>query len=175
MQNQNLFMWKWIIPPKRYHTFINPGSGFGGLFFPYINISHQTFVLMKTSWRCLSSSSSEDVFKTSSRRLDQGEYVRLSLTSSEDVFKTSSRRLGQDQYIRLSYTSSRCLQDVFKTSSKHLQDVLPRRLQDVFKTSSRCLAKTSSRHLQDVFKTFWRLQDIFKTSSRRINKLNCSC
>ena len=53
--------------------------------------------------------------KTSSRRLDQDEYVRLNLTSSEDVFKTSSRRLGQDQYIRLGYTSSRRLQDVFKT------------------------------------------------------------
>ena len=50
-------------------------------------------------WRRLSSSPS--------RRLDQDEYVRLSLTSSEDVFKTSSRRLGQDQYICLGYTSSR--------------------------------------------------------------------
>ena len=53
------------------------------------------------------------VFKTSSRRLDQDEYVRLSLTSSEGVFKTSSK----------------CFQDVLKTSSRHLQDV--------FKTSSR--------------------------------------
>ena len=65
----------------------------------------------------------EDVLKTSfvfvfRRRLDQDEYVRLSLTSSEDVFKTSSRRLGQDQYIRFGYTSSRRLQDVFKTSSR---------------------------------------------------------
>ena len=98
------------------------------------------------------------------------------------------RRLGQDQYIRLGYTSSRRLQDVFKTSSRHLQDVLPRRLQDVlqkrlqdiFKTSSRRLQnvfktswKTSSRHLQDVFKTS--CKDIFKTFSRRIIKLNCSC
>ena len=71
---------------------------------------------------------------------------------------TSSRRLGQDQYIRLVHTSSRRLQDVFKTSS--------RRLQDVFKTSSRRLAKTSSRHLQDVLPR--RLQDVFKTSSRRL-------
>ena len=47
------------------------------------------------------------LMKTSSRRLDQDEYVRLSLTSSEDVFKTSSRRLAK--------TSSRHLQDVFKT------------------------------------------------------------
>ena len=62
----------------------------------------------------------EDVLKTSfvfvfRRRLDQEEYVHLSLMSSEDVFKTSSRRLGEDQYIRLGYTSSRRLQDIFKT------------------------------------------------------------
>ena len=104
-------------------------------------LTQQTFVLMKTSWR----------------RLDQDEYVRLSLTSSEDVFKTSSRRLGQDQYIRLGHTSSRRLQNVFKTSS--------RRLQIVF--------KTSSRRLQDVVKTFWRhLQDVFKTSSTRLAKIS---
>ena len=65
----------------------------------------------------------EDVLKTSfvfvfRRRLDQDEYVHLSLMSSEDIFKTSSRRLGEDQYIRLGYTSSRHLQDVFKTSSR---------------------------------------------------------
>ena len=96
--------------------------------------------VFKTSSRPL-----QGVFKTSSRRLDQDEYVCLSLTSSEDVFKTSSRRLGQDQYIRLGYTSSR-------------------RLQDVFKTSSRCL--------QDIFKTS--CKDIFKTFSRRTIKLICS-
>ena len=94
-------------------------------------LAQQTFVLMKTSWRCLSSSSSEDVWKTFLRRLDQDEYVRLSLTSSEDVFKTSSRRLGQDQYIRLGYTSSRRLQDVFKTSSRRLAKISSRRFQDV--------------------------------------------
>ena len=110
-------------------------------------ISQQTFILMKMSWRCLSSSSSEDVFrrrlqKTSSRRLDQDEYVRLSLTSSEDVFKTSSRRLGQDQYIRLGHMSSRRLQDIFKTFLKLLQGV--------FKTSSRRLAKIFSRRFQGV-------------------------
>ena len=97
------------------------------------------------------SSSSEDVFKTSSRPLDQDEYVRLSLTSSEGVFKTSSRRLGQDQYIRLGYTSSIRLQDVFKTSSRRFQNIFKtssKRLQDVlknvFKTSSRCLQDVSS-------------------------------
>ena len=74
----------------------------------------------------------EDVFplrlsSTSSRRLDQVEYVRLSLTSSEDVLvKTNIFVLA----IRL--------QDVLKTFS--------RRLRHVF--------KTSSRRLQDVFKTF---------------------
>ena len=128
--------------------------------------------VLKTSWRRLSSSSSKDVFKTSSRRLDQDEYVRLSLTSSEDVFKTSSRRLGQDQYIRLGHTSSRRLQDVFKTSSRrlaktssrHLQDVLPRRLQDVFKTSSKLLANTSWRHLQDVLKTYHQVKLLLLTS-----------
>ena len=50
----------------------------------------QTFALMKTSFVF--------VFR---RRLDQDEYVRLSLTSS--------RRLGQDQYIRLGHMSSRRL------------------------------------------------------------------
>ena len=110
-----------------------------------------------SSWRRLSSSSSEDV-------LIKTNMFALAL----HLQKTSSRRLGQDQYIRLGYTSSRRLQDVFKTSSRRLQDVLPRCLQDVFKTSSRRLAKTSSRHLQDVLQK--RLQDIFKTSSRRFEK-----
>ena len=87
-------------------------------------LTQQTFVLMKTSWRRL-----EDVFR-----------LRLQ--------KTSSRRFGQDQYIRLGYMTSRRLQDVFKTFSRRLQDVLPRCLQDIFKTSSKRLAKTSSRHLQ---------------------------
>ena len=100
---------------------------------------------MKSPWRRL-----EDVFrlrlrKTSSRRLDEDEYILINHTSSEDVFKTSSRRLGQDQYIRLGYTSSR-------------------RLQDVFKTSSRRLAKTSSRHLQDVLKMYHQVKLFLLTS-----------
>ena len=126
--------------------------------------SRQTYVLMKMSWRRLTASSSEDVCKTSSRRLDQDDYIRLSLTSSEDVFKTSwsrpiysswryvfktsSRCLGQDQYICLGHTYSWRLQDVFETSS--------RRFQDVFRTSSRCFQDVfnkSSRRLQDFFKT----------------------
>ena len=51
----------------------------------------------------------EDVFKRSfvvvfRRRLDQDEYIRLTHTSSKDVFKASSRCLNQDQYICLGYT-----------------------------------------------------------------------
>ena len=53
--------------------------------------------------------------KTSSRRLDQDEYIHLT--------HMSSRRLDQDQYIRLGHTSSRRLQDIFKTSSRRLQVV----------------------------------------------------
>ena len=96
--------------------------------------SQQTFVLMKTS----------------SRRLDQDEYIRLSQTSSEDIFKTS---WSWSIYSSWPYAS---LQDVFKTPS--------RRLQGVF--------KTSSRHLDDVFKTSSkRLQDILKMSSRGLAKV----
>ena len=124
--------------------------------------TQQTFVLMKTSWRRL-----EDVFrlrlrKTSSRCLQDVLMKTNIFLLIIHLQKTSSRRLGQDQYIRLGYTSSRRLQDVFKTFSRRLQDVLPRRLQDVFKTSSRHLQdvfKTSSKRLQDVSQI--RLEDIF--------------
>ena len=77
-----------------------------------------------SSWRRLMSLSSEDVFKTSSRRLEQDEYARLSLTSTEDVFKTSSRCLAK--------MSSRSVKDVFKTCWRRLQD-MQRYFQDVFK------------------------------------------
>ena len=81
----------------------------------------QTFVLMKTSWRRLWSSSSEDVFKTSwSRRI----YSPYSY-----VFKTSSSRSTYSSWSYVFKTSSRRFQDVFKTSS--------RRFENVFKTSSR--------------------------------------
>ena len=121
--------------------------------------------VLKTSWRRLSSLSSEDVL--------------IKTNMSVLVFKASSRRLGQDQYIRLGHTSSRrfqdvlprCLQDffktscknVFKTSSRRLAKTSSRRLQNVFKTSSRCLQdvlKTSPRHLEDVLQRY--LQDVFK-------------
>ena len=92
-------------------------------------------------WRRLSSSSSEDVFKTS--------WLRPIYSSWPYVFKRSSRRLLQDVF----KTSSRHFEDVFKTSLKRLQDLFKtfwRRLQDVFKTSSRRSAKISSRRFQDV-------------------------
>ena len=98
----------------------------------------------------------EDVFrlqKTSSRQLDQDEYIRLTHTSSEDVFETSSGRLDQ---------SSRRLQDIFKTSSTRLAKTSSKRLQDVLQ-----------KRLQDVFKTS--CEDLFKAFSKRIIKLNCSC
>ena len=134
---------------------------------------------MKMSWRRLWSSSSEDVFKTSSSRPNQDQQIRLGHTSSrrlQDVFKTFSRRL-QDVF----KTFSRRLHNVLKTSSRHLQDVFKmfgKRLQDVFKTSSRHIQdvlKTSSKYLQDVFKTYHQVkvflatqfQDIFETYSKR--------
>ena len=117
------------------------------------HISHQTFVLMKTPWRCLSSSSSEDVFKTS---WSWGIYSPYSY-----VFRW---RLDQDQYIRLGHTSSRHFPQVFNMSSRHLQDV-SKMFQHVL--------KTFSKRLQDIFKTS--CKDVFKTLSRRIIKLNCSC
>ena len=69
-----------------------------------IETSQQTFVLMKTS----------------SRRLNQDEYVRLSLTSSEDVFKTSWSRPIYSSWLYVFKTSCK---NVFKTSSRRLQDV----------------------------------------------------
>ena len=100
----------------------------------------------------------EDVFrlqKTSSRRLHQNEYIRLTHTSSEDVL------------IKTIYSSWSCLQDVFETFSRRLQDVLITSCQDVFKTFWRRLQdvpETFSKRLQDIFKTFWRrLQEVFKT------------
>ena len=65
-------------------------------------------------WRRLWSSSSEDILtKTSSRRLDQDQYIRLTHTSSEDVCKMSWSRPIYWSYVFK--TSSRRLQDVFKT------------------------------------------------------------
>ena len=85
----------------------------------------------------------EDVLKTFfvfafKRPLDEDEYILINL---------SSRRLGQGQYIRLVHTSSRRLQDVFKMSSRCLAITSSRRFQGVFKTSCKKVFKTSSRCL----------------------------
>ena len=94
------------------------------------------------SWRCLLPSSWEDVFKTSSRRLIKTNIFALAL----GLQKTPSRRL-QDVLVKTNiFVLAIRLQDVFKTFSRRLQDVLQKGLQDVF--------NTSSRHPQDVFKTY---------------------
>ena len=112
----------------------------------------------------------EDVFclrpqKTSWRRIQDVLIKTNMFALALGLQKTSSRCLGQNEYIRLGHTSSRRLQDIFKTScqdvfkmsSKCLQDVLKnffkrssRRLQDVLKTSSRHLQDVLQRYLQDV-------------------------
>ena len=144
---------------------------------PWCNkTSQQTFVL-KTSFVF--------VFR---RRLDQDEYVRLSLTSSEDVFKTSWPGPIYTSWPYIFKTSSRRYQDIFKTSCKNILKTSSTRLLDILKTSSKHLQesvfKTSSRRLENVFKTSSRgfedvfktsCKDLFKTFSRRIIKLNCSC
>ena len=124
-------------------------ENFSCQFFMPMIITQQTFVLMKTSWRRLSFSSSKDVLMKTN--------IFLLIT----VFR---RRLGQDQYIRLVHTSIRCFQDVFKTSCQNVFKTFSRRLQDVFETSSRSLANTSWRHLQDVLKTYHQVKLFLLTS-----------
>ena len=84
--------------------------------------------------------------KTSSRRLDQDEYVCLSLTSSEDV-------LGKTNIFVLVIP----LQDVFKTSCKNVFKTFWRRLQDVCQI-----------YLQDVFKAYHQVQLFLLTRLREI-------
>ena len=122
--------------------------------------SQQTFVLMNTSWSRLEDifrlrlqNTSSNVFKTSSSR----QYIHLTHTSSEDVFKTSSRRLDEDQIIVLVIR----LQDVFKTFSRRLQDVLQRSLQDVFKTYHQVklfLLISFQNDFETYSKRFWDVQ-----------------
>ena len=103
-------------------------------------------------WRRL-----EDAFylrlqKTSSGRLDEDEYVCLSLTSAEDVFETSWSRPIYSSWTYVFKTSSRRLA---KTSSRHLQDVLQRYLQDAFKAYHQVKLFFLTR-LREVFNTFLR-------------------
>ena len=71
-----------------------------------------------------------------------------------------------------------CLQDVLKTSSRHLFKTPPRHVLKtywkLFQRNKFLSSKTSSKHLQDVFKTSCkmysrRLQDIFKTTCKTKN------
>ena len=82
----------------------------------------------------------------------------------------SSRRLQDISSRRLQNMSWRRLQDIFSVTIFRL----PRCLEDVFKTSSRCYEDVLEdvkllrwRRVKDVFKTY--LQDVFKTSSRPTN------
>ena len=132
-------------------------SGFFSSAFEFI--SQQTLVFMKTS------SSSEDVFKTSSSRQIYSHYSYIFRKRAQDILKTSwSRQI----YSSWSY--------VFKTSSRRLQDILQKRFQDIYKTSWRCLEDVLKTFLQDVFarrlaKTFSRrLQNVFKTSCKNVFK-----
>ena len=115
--------------------------------------------VLKKSWRRLSSSSSEDVFKTNIFilliRLRKTSWSRPIYSSCSYVFNTSSRRLHQDKYIHLTHVFRRRLeQDQYIRLVILLQDVLLRRFQDFFKTSCK---------------------NVFKSFSRRLIKLNCSC
>ena len=121
---------------------------------------------MKTSWRRL-----EDIIrlclqKTSSRRL-QNVLIKTNIIALvirlQDVFAKASPRH---------------LQNVFKTTCKNVFKTSSRRLQDVLKTSSRCLQDLLQRYLKDVFKTYRQiklfflisLRDVFKTFLRRTAK-----
>ena len=129
------------------------------------DIQKRVFPSKHSSWWRLSSF--VFVFR---RRVDEDEYVRLSLTSSEDVFQTS---WSTPIYSSWPYVFKISCQDVFKTSSKRLQDVMRK----VFKISSRHLQDVFQRYLQDVFKTYHqvslllltRLWEAFNTFLRRLS------
>ena len=128
----------------------------------YLKRPQQTFILMKTSWRRL-----EEV-----RRLDQDEYVRLSLIPAnirlgEDVLKTSSRRLQCNIFL----SSKTSWRHNCKTSCKH---VLKTSWRHNCKTSYKHVLKTSWRRFRKtyrkyVLKTSWKTKSVtLKTSSRRL-------
>ena len=80
--------------------------------------SQQTFALMKASWRRLLSLSSEGVFKSFFRCLDQDEHIHL----------------GHTFWTRLQGVLQKRLQDIFKTSSRWFAKGPSRHLPDFFKT-----------------------------------------
>ena len=97
----------------------------------FFSVQHNILSALLIRLQKTSSRRFQDVVKTYSRRLDQDEYIHLTHTSPENVFKTFSRRLQN-------VLKTSC-ENVFQTSSKHL----PKTFQDVFRMSSRSLAKTS--------------------------------
>ena len=110
-------------------------------------------------WRRL-----EDVMKTS--------FVFVFKRRLEDVFKTSWWRWI---YSYLSYVFKTSCKNVFKTSSRHLQNFFPRRLQDVIKSFSRRLANTSWRHLQDVLKTYHQVKLFLLTILWEVFNVSVKC
>ena len=90
----------------------------------------------------------------------------------QGVFKTSSWLLPKISSRRFQDFLQQRLQDVLKTSSRHLQRRLAktssRRLQNVF--------NTSSRHLQDTFKTYHQVKLFLLTGLRELFNtfLRCS-
>ena len=98
--------------------------------------------VLKTSWRRLSSLSSEDVFKTPWSRPIYSSW-RYVFKTSQDVFKTSSRR-HQEIF-------KRCCQDILKTSSKGLEDSC----KDFFKTFLRHIIKLNCfcSHVSEKYPT----------------------
>ena len=104
----------------------------------------------------------KDVLKTSSRRLHQDEYNRH--TPLEDVTRSLQDVLVKTNIFVLAIH----LQEVFKTFSRHLQDVLQKYFLDIFKTSRRHLEDVLQKCFQDMSRTTSRrFEDVFKTSSRK--------
>ena len=99
--------------------------------------------LDQDDYTCLSHMHSEDIFKNSWSRPKylSSSYVlkTFSKTSSKNVFKTSSRRL-QTLSRHLQDILQRCLQDVFKTHHQ-VKLFLLTHLRDVFNTFLKHIAK----------------------------------
>ena len=127
---------------------------------------------MKTSWRRISSSFSEDLLRQLQDALIKNEYIHFGHTSPEEVFKTSSRCIIRFKLILLTH-----LQDVLKTSLRPLAKMSSRHLQDVVKKSLRRLPDVSSSlncSCYHFFNTYWgSFQHLFNTFPRRTVKIIC--
>ena len=93
-------------------------------------------------------------FKTSSRRLSKTSSKYL-----QNVLKTFWRRPRHFEDVQGILKTScqdafKCLPNVFKTSCKNAFKASSRRFEDVLKTSSRHIQDVLQRYLQDVFKTY---------------------